>query len=123
MKIEQLVSAIEKRISVLESDIKNAEQELFFEKECLNRILKLDIAERPAVSETSFPMLEQAMKVMSRTKYKNKEEIAKTVISNRHLGAKDILKIMHANEWLRKSTGPRNVRFINGILDLFKKDK
>lgn len=123
MKIEELVSAIEKRISVLESDIKNAEQELFFEKGCLNRILKLDIAEGTAVSESPFPMLEQAMKVMSRTKYKNKEEIAKTVISNRHLSAKDILKIMHANEWLRKSTGLSNVRFINGILDLFSKGK
>ncbi len=123
MKIEELVSAIEKRISVLESDIKHAEQELFFEKECLSRILKLDVAGGQKVSETSFPMLEQAMKVMSRTKYKNKEEIAKTVISNRHLSAEDILKIMHANKWLSKNTGPSNVRFINGILDLFSKGK
>lgn len=123
MKLQELVSAIEKRISELESDIETAKQELYFEQECLKRILKLDIAAPPKVSESSFPMLQQAMKVMSRTKYQNKEEIAKTVISNRHLGAREILKIMRANKWLSKNTELGNVRFIDGILDLFKKEQ
>ena len=121
MKIEQLVSAIEKRISVLESDIKNAEQELSFEKECLNRVRKLDTGSQPIVQLSDAEKFELAKRCVSQQKSDvEKEQIVRLVLKNLDSDDAKIRDILVSQRLYKKNSSLSNVRCIAKIRKVYE---
>ncbi len=121
MKIEELVSAIEKRISELESVIEDAKDELHFERECLSRISKLDVGNQPSIQLSDAQKFELAKRCVSPQKSDvERDQIVRLVLKYLDSDDAKIRDILVSQRLYKKNSSLSNVRCIAKIRKVYE---
>ena len=123
-KLQQFLQEQQERILKLAEEIHYAGASIKLMQLFLNNQESADRQNAAPQSQTAiddekeYPKLAEAIKCIPQ-RYKDRVDMAKLVISNRHSGPKAILKLCQELGWISVNTGLSNVRFIGKILDLF----